>query len=264
MKTIAAVSALRVFCQLGPAQIKEDNQLSPGVRLYQPKNLTPGRARQVAKFVESVIGAGQVTWDDVPHAIVIRSSNSANIDAAEALLKRFDVPEPAPQQPVIVPDLDCTVYLIRASSSSAPAARQTPPAAPTSPVPVELQPAIDEMKQTFGYDRYSLWDAILIQPTGSEGEIKGILPTEGSSPYVFSVSYRRAFRTETRILTLAGFQFSIQMPYGNFLATAKEAIESRITTDVTIHEGQKLVLGKIRLMPSENADLFLVLATKAR
>jgi hypothetical protein len=42
----------------------------------------------------------------------------------------------------------------------------------------------------------------------------------------------------------------------------KDGIESHIRSQVFIREGQKLVLGKIRLMPEEHADLFLVLATK--
>jgi len=282
MKTIAAILVLLAFCRLGPAQTKNENQLSPRVRIYQPKNLSVQRANQVANFVQSVIGSSgsgcQVGWSDVPHAIVIRSQDPSDLDAAEALLKRFDVPEPEPQR-TAAPWPDCTVYLIRASSSTA--VSQTRPVTvagpggrgiverraaetPTTPVPAELQSAIDEMKRTFGYDRYALWDAIVLQPTGGEGEVQGILPTEGANPYVYSMSYTSTGVTEARNLILRGFQFSVKMPANYFNSAAKDGIESRIRTDVTIREGQKLVLGKIRLMPYENADLFLVLATKAR
>jgi hypothetical protein len=33
---------------------------------------------------------------------------------------------------------------------------------------------------------------------------------------------------------------------------------------VTLHDGQKLVLGKIRLMPNDHADVFVILALKPR
>lgn len=48
------------------------------------------------------------------------------------------------------------------------------------------------------------------------------------------------------------------MPYG------KDGLKSRIKTDVAIQEGQKVVLGKIRLLPAENSDLFLVFTAKIR
>jgi hypothetical protein len=262
MKTFATILLLLAFCRLGPAQTKADNQLSPKVRLYQPKNLNINRVGQVARFVQSVIGGSCVVeWSEVPHAIVIRSQNPSDLDAAEALLIRFDVPEPPEPAAAARAPMDCTIYLLRASSSqSAPPSGPTAAEPPTSPVPAELQPAIEEMKHTFGYDRYTLWDAIVIQG-GNDGELQGILPTDlHSSPYVYSVIYRRAFTGANREFYLNGFQFSVKMP-PNF-EVMKDAVESRIKTDVTIHEGQKLVLGKIRLLPTANADLFLVLATR--
>jgi hypothetical protein len=54
------------------------------------------------------------------------------------------------------------------------------------------------------------------------------------------------------------FEFSVKIPYG------ANGIDSHIKTNVAIREGQKLVLGKIRQLPAEHADLFLVLATKVR
>jgi hypothetical protein len=253
MKTFTVILALLVLGSAGWAQTKSDEQLSPYVRLYQPKNLTRDRAEQAANFVNSVGLSGvRVTWEPLPQAFAIRSATNTNpnvegMDAAEALLKRFDVPETKKS----ASQIDLTVYLIRASSGPAPTDRQPP----TSPVPAELQPAIDEMKGTFSYDRYALWDAIVIQPRGS-GEVQGILPVSPSfEPYVYTVSYQFA-AVEGKNLNMDEFQFSIKMPHGD------KGIDSHIRTAVTVHEGQKLVLGKIRLLPTANADLFLVLTTK--
>jgi hypothetical protein len=242
MKTATAILALLAFCSLSPAQTKPDVQLPPNVRLYEAKNLTPDRAERVAQFGRSL--GYRIDWDNVPHAFVIRGT-LAEQDLAEALLKRYDVPDPR---------VDLTVYLIRASSPSSPAVTVVP----STPVPPDLKVAIDEMKGAFNYDHYTLWDDILLQPKGGGGEVRGILPAEpGAKSYVYTVTYGiRGAPTEGKTLNLVNFQFSIKMPQ------VKEDVESHIITDVTIHEGQKLVLGKIRLLPSANADLFLVLTAK--
>jgi len=168
------------------------------------------------------------------------------VDVAEALLKRYYVPEPR---------VEVTVYLVRASLPSSP----TAPIGAFNPIPAELKAAIEEMKGAFNYERYALWDSIIVQPKGSGGELQGILPVDGGGRnYLYTVGYGvyGGQPAEGKTVNLANFMFSIKMPVG------KDDIDSHIRTDVTIHEGQKLVLGKIRLLPSANADLFLILTTK--
>jgi hypothetical protein len=256
MKSFAAILAFLAFCSPSLAQNKPDVQLPANVRMYEPKNLTPDRASLVAIFVRNLLNLPglYLNWDNVPHAFVIRDGNPQNIDTAEALLKRFDVPEPR---------VELTVYLIRALLPSSPAV----PGAPVNAIPSDLKTAIDEMMGSFNYDRYSLWDTILLQPKGNGGEVQGILPAEtGAKNYVYTVSYgiNGGVPTEGKTLNLANFTFSIKMPQSLpvRMTQGKEDVESHIRTDITVHEGQKLVLGKIRLLPSANADLFLVLTTK--
>lgn len=242
MKTVTTILALFALCSPISAQTKPDIQLPAGTRIYEPQNLTAVKAQRVAASVQRLMGSGVLSWDEVMHAFVIQYGKPELIDMAEALLKRYDVPDPR---------IELTVYLIRASSASAPAVP-----GPSNPVPPELKPAIDEMKGTFNYDRYTLWDAIILHPKGNGGEVQGILSMDsGPKPYMYTVGYGvyGGGPTEGKTLDLASFMFSIKMP-GD--------IESHIKTDVTIHEGQKLVLGKIRLLPSANSDLFLVLTTK--
>jgi hypothetical protein len=258
MKTVAVVLGLLVLGSASWAQTKSDEQLSPFVRLYQPKNLTPERAQRVAQFVNK-LGTGdvQVSWEDVPQALAIRSMrippHPEQMDAAEALLKRFDVPDRT---------VELTVYLIRAETypPRPPGPRQPAPA--PKPVPADLKAAIDEMKGAFNYDHYALLDTIVLQ-TKSRGEVQGILQTPNGSPSsdviplpppsVYNLMYSTpGSPTESSTLTLSQFQFSIK--FGE--------IDSHIMeSDLSIREGQKLVLGKIRLL-NANADLFLVLTTK--
>jgi len=236
MKTV--ISVLLAFCSLTPAQTRPEIQLPPGVRMYEPKNLTPDRAERVANFVRNLLGRPglSIDWSNVPHAFVMRAGDPQSLDAAEALIKRFDVPETR---------IELSIHLIRAYPPSTTAGGP-----PTSPVPADLKSAVDEMKGTFSYDHYGLWDMIVL-PIKSSGEVQGILPG-APTPSVYNVSYSTfGPLTESRNLNLASFQFSIK--FGE--------IESHIKTDVTVREGQKLVLGKIRLVGT-NADLFLVLTTK--
>ena len=254
MKTAAILALLGSLCA---AQTKPDVQLPPDVRLYQPKNITPDKAQRVGVSVQN-LGGARTSWDEVAHAFVIHGGSVQSMDLAEALLKRFDVPDPR---------VELTIYLVRASSSSS--APVTSASAPTgNPVPAELKGAIDEMKSTFNYDRYTLWDAILVQPTSNGGEVQGILTSDAGN-YVYTVSYAvygGSPLSEGKTLNLAGFTFSLKMP-SPFRPRAAvnnipESLESHIRTDVTVRDGQKLVLGKIRLLPSTSGDLFLVLATK--
>ena len=250
MKIIALLPLL-ASASLGLAQTKSDVQLPSDVRMYEPKNLTPDKAMRVAISVHNLIGNVGLSWDEVMHAFVIRSTNSAAVDMAEALLKKYDVPDPR---------VEVTVYLVRAATAPPPPTDPRVTTLPPNPVPAELKAAIDEMKGALNYDRFTLWDVIVLQPKGNGGELQGILPSDpGSRSYIYTVTYGiypGGPITEGKTLNLANFTFSVKMPQG------KEDVESHIRTDVTVREGQKLVLGKIRLLPGANADLFLVLATK--
>jgi hypothetical protein len=234
MKTV--ILALLAFCSTSLAQTKPDAQLPSDVRIYEPRNLTPDRAERVANFVRNLLDRPglRITWDNFPHAFVMRSGNTQDLDTAEALIKRFDVPETR---------IELSIHLIRAYPSSTPDGGP-----PTSPVPADLKSAIDEMKGAFNYDHYGLWDTIVL-PIKSNGEVQGILPGNSSVYNVFYATFGPP--TESKTLNLSSFQFSIKFA----------EIESHIKTDLTIREGQKLVLGKIRLLGT-TTDLFLVLTTK--
>jgi hypothetical protein len=255
MKKTMIALILVSFCGLAAAQIKTD-QVSPTVRIYEPKNRD--YAIELARFVTSVAGGVNVTWEPAVQALVLRSpaspDSAANLDAAEALLKRFDQPRPKPASP----QAELTAYLVLAANGTPPPrmANDQTPEPPNRPVPAELQSAIDEMKRTFAYDHYTLVDAIIVQPNG-EGELSGILPWNPymqETPTVYSVAYKYGGVTEAKSVYLNGFQLVIE----------RQGVASKIKTDVVVHENQKLVLGKVRLNRSGNADLFIVLTARLR
>jgi hypothetical protein len=248
MKT--AIFALLTVCALSPAQTKSDIQLPPNVRMYEPKNITPDKSPRLAQSVRSLLNSASPQWDDAFHAFILRGTPQ-EMDLQEALLKRFDVSDPR---------VELTVYLIRAATAPAPPADPRIPVAPLTPVPAELKAAIDAMNGAFKYDHYSLWDTIVVPLKGDGGELKGLLPSEvGSIRSYYSIGYNhfsRGAAGEGATFNFASFVFSLRAQ------PAKEDTESRIETAITIHENEKLVLGKIRLLPGSNADLFLVLTAK--
>jgi len=74
-----------------------------------------------------------------------------------------------------------------------------------------------------------------------------------------------------RILYLHGFASSPASSKARFLGDRLTRIPSGgtylstgITTDVAIHEGQKLVLGKVRIGLDDSVDIFLVLTVKVQ
>jgi hypothetical protein len=281
MKSIAAIFLMFAAASSAPAQEKS-NQLSPSIRLYEPKNMGTARAMQVAQFVTSVLSAGQfpqsspslgaggtlttrpapvqVSWDDAPHALVIRGGSPADQDAAEALLRRFDIPETGlpSDNTLSASRFEITAYLIRAVAGE-PVVATAPGSAQLASVPKDLQSAIDEMKQTFAYRDYRLWDVVTTQAGGGTVELSGILPLNPSgAPDSYSMAFQRSRVSDDKTITLEGFVFVLKQPWG------KEPLESRIAHTVSLHVGQKLVLGKIRLRPTENADLFLILTARLK
>jgi hypothetical protein len=269
VKRVAAIAVVLLMTGgMAPAQTKADNQLSPTVRLYEPKQVEG--ASRLARFVSSVVNGVSINWEPVAHALVLRGQ-PADLDVAEALLKRFDVPDP---KPVPVPQVVLTTYLIRAWSAPV-STGLTPnrPLPPTRPVPPELQSSIDEMKRTFPYEHYGVWDVIInnvdpysgsglplaFNPGGRAGESNGLLPGDPDNrPYGYSLSYKNPRMKSAKEVILGGFEFVLKIPFG------KDGTDAKIKTDPILHEGQKLVLGKIRLMPSENADLWLIMTATFR
>jgi len=90
-----------------------------------------------------------------------------------------------------------------------------------------------------------------------------LLPGGNSGrPYVYSLTYQNVWMKDAKTVAPRGFQFTLKITYG--MNDVKDGLEAKIKTDPVIHEGQKMVLGKIRLLPGENADLWLVLTAKFR
>jgi hypothetical protein len=261
MNRYALVLMLLAFGQVVPAQTKPDNNLSPKTRIYEPKYLNRERGEQVARFVHSIVFSDNVNvaWEPLINGLVmtytlnplvntaVRLASVEALDRAEALIKRFDVPEPAPPPER---QIEMTVNLIRAWTDNRPAGT----------VPTELAPVVKEMKGALPYAGFTLVDTI--QSLIHDGlALQDAMPNDSSGAhYFYSLSFNGLkLSDEGKSLWLGTFHFGVKVPVATTSGGTYQ--DESITTPLTIREGQKLVLGKIKL---HNDDLFVVLSYKLK
>jgi hypothetical protein len=185
------------------------------------------------------------------HAISVTGPREV-VGAVEDAIKRLDVPIPP------VKNIELTAYLLVASLEQG---------TPKSP-PSELEGVIKQLRATFSYQGFRLLDTFVLRfRDGASGAVNGVAPKasdqEGPSLYKFSFnSAGLASDSASRIIRInqlrMGADALVRMgPDPHNFST----VESVITTNVDVREGQKVVVGKTAIDGSNNA-LFLVLTAK--
>lgn len=258
MNKLAAGLVFVAFSQLMPvaAQTKPENNLSPKVRIYQPKYLNSVRAEQVARFVRSVVNSVAIRWEPVVNGLVLDASMVGNqavsdeLDKAEALLKRFDVPEPAPPPER---QIEMTLNLVNAFTGSGDRKGSVPP---------ELAPVIKEMKGALPYSGFNLVDTIQVSVRDGmklEDALPSAVTGMGGVQYFYSVEFHEpSVSADAKTVSVRTFRFAVKVPAGSGYQDVS------IATPLTIYEGQKQVLGKIKLSSMSPDDLFVVLSCKVK
>ena len=187
----------------------------------------------------------QFVSDPVLNFFAIKGTPEA-IAEAEQILKRFDVPaaETGTHQ------ISLTLYLLETTSQPDP----------ERALPAELTSVVGQMRSVFGGKQFQVVDTLLMRGReNSEFNISGILPTAGETTdpktiydiFCRSVSYSQVQKT----VAVTNFRFLIRFPVGTTYA------ESSIRTDLTLREGQKLVLGKLSKDRTERPLFVAVTAT---
>jgi hypothetical protein len=257
MNKIAAVVLLMV-AGLSPAVAQET------VQYYELKYLTDGMRLDSVINLASY-GAGPVKIRAFPELKVVAVQGAKEVIAATfELLRRFDVPPPPPT-PQPTPNVELTAYLIRASFAEPPAAAGTQPAQSLRPIPADLEGVVTEMKRSFAYERYSLLDTFVLSgPTAqASSSLEGVLSgVEGPAhvPYFFALQWQSVYERELKALRVHQFDFKVKVPYN--AGPQLQYGDSAIKTGFMIKEGQKVVLGKLKLDPTDNMDIFLVMTVK--
>jgi len=240
--------------------------------VYEFKNVDVARAMSIANFVSNLMnGRVVISVDSTFKTAIIRpgarTPTADEMAHAETLVKRYDVPSPPPTP---APTADFVAYLVRAYTRVGP--DDTPPPGGQS-LPPALQEAVTEMKKTFNYTDFSLLDTVqtevhehahvenmfpgVVAGTAAQREIHGV------TPYFYEIDYGDTLLSADRKTVLVeNFKFTVRIPVQS--ATNLQYQNSGITTNVRIREGQKLVLGKVRVGFNDPSDIFLVLTVRLK
>jgi len=163
------------------------------------------------------------------------------IAQAEEMLKRYDVPSPFPASEG-PRQIQLLLYVLESAES-------------TSTAPPGLEPALEQMRNTFGSQGFRLNETLLLQGlSGSSFTLNGTLALEGDDTRtsVFSAQYKGiSYEAARKTVSVHAFEFHVR----------SAGSSSSIDTNLNLREGQKLILGK--LTRDEKArPLFLVISTK--
>ncbi|HLY19792.1 MAG TPA: secretin N-terminal domain-containing protein [Bryobacteraceae bacterium] len=194
-------------------------------------------ARNIANVL-GVFGYG-IKADRDLHVVAV-SAPAEVMTAIDEAVKRLDVPAAAPK------DVDLVVYMVVASDQ--PSAG--------SGLPSELQAVGDELKKIFAYKSFRLLDSVVLrtQP-GNRAEANGVVVVPnnvGERPYHFSVIPSAVTDDlKGRLIRLDQLHMNVSLPGSH---------EVGIQTEITLREGQQVVVGKSNM----GTDQALVLVVTAK
>lgn len=247
MNKAILVLALALAPEMLPQEAKPEVEKS-----FEWKHLQGDKANRAVLFVTNLMaGRVRIAWEPVLRQLLIIGP-SAHVAHAIELFQKLDVPELVPQ----TKNVELMIYVIGAYLEASRTRG--------SPLPGELDAVQKEMRASFAYKGLGLWDQIPIAVrAGSAGtEYNGILPASavGTSLkhfYKVVLTHPR-IQEDGKSIMISDFKFMVDVPSN---ATGNKQGESGIRTDLIIREGQKLVLGKIRL-DDQDSTAFVVITAK--
>jgi type II secretory pathway component GspD/PulD (secretin) len=244
MKTAPIAALALAFLPLFQATGEDKPAPPETIKFIELKHLQADRLHRVINLVQQLtLGKAQIVSDDVLHTIALKGT-SEGVAHAEQMLRRFDVPAAETK----VRQIQLTVYLVEANADSSTG----------QPVPPELSSALQQLRTTFGYDKLRLRDTTVLQSRENAAfDSNGILPGTTVPPdqkVLYFASYKWAnYNVVQEATYVSGFSYSLRIMAGG------QVLDSGIKTDVTIKDGQKLVLGKLT---RNEHPVFLILTTK--
>src|SRR5260370_4435912 len=212
-------------------------------RTFQLKYIDP-------RSLIPLITTGHITFDSSLKALTITARDSAAMSEAEEIIKRFDVPPPA------VHNIDVTIYLMSALGQPAGGA-----------VPAELESVVKQLKSTFSYKGYQLIDTEVIRVrAGQGGEVSGGVmegPSIDGNRTISQVRFRSASVStdeKGRAIRIDSLKVGLKIPIvsSGSAATGQKQyqyLDTGMSTDVDVREGQKVVVGKANMDGSDRASI---------
>lgn len=170
------------------------------------------------------------------------SSTAEVIGSIENTIKRVDVPSK---------NIEITVYMLSASEK----------AGENSSIPPEIQGAIKQLRGVFSYQNYRLLETAIIpcqdrRDAMVSGNISFLPPNPQTTRYTLIVSASIALDEKGRLIRLDRFQLKQRLG----MSGDKFVEDSLLNTSITVHEGQKVVVGKASLGGTNDALILVVTA----
>lgn len=188
---------------------------------------------------------------------ILLSGPKANVDGIEAVIKQLDVPA----QPK--PNVELTVYMIAASTQASSA----------GPLPDELAPVTTQLKAVFPYKGFHVIDSFILRVrSGERGQTSGFTTLKSSTNVPApgdKVSYGFQFdrltvenQGERPLIRIGNLKLDLRVPVFTSPKGDIQYMTPGIHTDVDIHEGQKVVVGKTSGLEGPDGALFLAISAK--
>ena len=180
---------------------------------------------------------------------MILTATNAELDQAAHFIKRFDV---APQ------NVEVTIYIMSALAQPSAAA-----------VPTELEGVVKQLKAMFSYKGYQLIDTQVIRTrAGQGGESSGVVDNGALAKTISQAKFNSVSITNDdkgRSIRIDTLKVGLKIPTYSPRPTAKASndwqyLDTGISTDVDVHEGQKVVVGKANLDGSDRASIVVLTA----
>jgi hypothetical protein len=233
MKLRLLCASVLIFSVAGLAQEKPARQPDASdnwpVKMFQVKYANVNQLRDVLNIFGAFISA-----DTHLKVLTVRAPEKI-LTTIEESIKLLDVPPPPAR------NIELTAHLLIASSQ-----------ADASALPVDLDPAIKQLRAIFNYKGYRLLETLLLRTREDQAaDLSGNLPsidTHDPPVYTFHINSARITTDgKDHVFHINNLQLRIR--------------HTGITTDIDVREGQKVVVGKANMDNSDNA-LILVLTAK--
>lgn len=206
-------------------------------RVFDVRNRTPEDLLPVLKLLTSGFKGAQVSASNEFRTIIVRDFPE-NIAAIEDALKRLDTPEDAR------PDIELRIHVLLASNTEIG----------LSPFPADMKDVIGQLQTTLNYKNYYLLTTVVQRTRDSRGIRPGYVQGAGSAEIATPASsaaggtdkrlYSYFFEANSLTLTpAASGAASVQLGNFNFSLTNSGGNVAKIHSDVSMREGEKVIVG---------------------
>jgi len=208
-------------------------------RVFQLKYAEPQRVRLF------LLGSERLTFDDQLKTIAVEATRT-KMTEYEEIIKRFDVPAPP------IPNIEVTIYIMSALTQPS-----------TASPPAELESVIKQLKGMFSYKGYQVIDIQVIRTrAGQGGESSGVVENGSPLKTVSQAKFNSISITNDekgRALRINNLKVGLKIPIPR-AGKDYQYLDTGISTDVDVREGQKVVVGKANMDGSDRASIVVLTA----